>query len=197
MQKLNRQTAPNTKKHTTRVLQFGEGNFLRAFTDWMVHIMNKEANFDAGIDVVQPLATGMVDMLNSQDGLYHVYLKGIKNGKPVTEFTLVDCVNRGINPYVDFDIYKSAILNPDLRFVISNTTEAGICMEASDTIEMKPQQSFPAKVAALLFERFRFFEGDKNKGLIFFACELIDRNGDMLRKFVLQHAQNWNLGVDF
>ena len=197
MQKLNRQTAPNTKKYTTRVLQFGEGNFLRAFTDWMVHIMNKEADFDAGIDIVQPLATGMVDLLNSQDGLYHVYLKGIKNGKPVTEFTLVDCVNQGINPYADFDIYKSAILNPDLRFVISNTTEAGICMEASDTLEMKPQQSFPAKVAALLYERFKFFEGDKNKGLIFFACELIDRNGDMLRKFVLQHAQNWNLGGDF
>ena len=95
--KLNRNTA-NVSIYPTRILQFGEGNFLRAFTDWIVDRMNKDGNFNTGIDVVQPLAQGMVNMLNEQDGLYHVYLKGIKNGKHVKEFSLIDCINKGINP---------------------------------------------------------------------------------------------------
>jgi tagaturonate reductase len=197
MKKLNRTTATETKRYPTKILQFGEGNFLRAFTDWIVDKMNKEAGFNAGIDVVQPLPNGMVDMLNEQDGLYHVYLKGIKDGKPVTEFSLIDCINKGINPYSEFESYMESVLNPDLRFVFSNTTEAGISWDENDTLEMKPQNSFPGKVTALLYERFKAFNGDESKGLIFFACELIDRNGDMLKKFVLQHAENWQLGDDF
>ncbi len=197
MKKLTRSNAGETVKYPTKILQFGEGNFLRAFADWIVHKMNKNIGFNAGIDVVQPLPTGMVEMLNEQDGLYHVYLKGIKEGKPITEFTLVDCINKGINPYSDFESYKESILNPDLRFVISNTTEAGISWEENDTLAMQPQHSFPAKVAALLYMRYKEFNGDRTKGLIFFACELIDRNGDMLKKYVLQHARNWKLENDF
>lgn len=195
--KLNRTTAEVAVSYPTRILQFGEGNFLRAFTDWIVNKMNKETGFNSGIDVVQPLANGMIDMLNSQDGLYHVYLKGIKDGKPVTEFSMIDCINQGINPYSDFDKYTQAILNPDLRFVFSNTTEAGISWDESDTLEMQPQNSFPGKVAALLYTRYKTFQGDQSKGLIFFACELIDRNGDMLKQYVLQHAENWNLETEF
>lgn len=197
MKSLNRKNATETKNYPTRILQFGEGNFLRAFTDWIVHKMNKEIDFNTGVDVVQPLSTGMVDMLNDQDGLFHVYLKGIKNGKPVTEFTLVDCVNKGINPYSEFESYKESVLNPDLRFVFSNTTEAGISWEECDTIDMEPQNSFPAKVAALLYMRYKAFDGDMSKGLVFFACELIDKNGDMLKKFVLQHAEKWQLEEGF
>lgn len=194
---LNRQTATQAKVYPTRILQFGEGNFLRAFTDWIVHKMNKEIGFNTGIDVVQPLPNGMAGMLNDQDGLYHVYLKGIKNGQPVKEYTLVDCVNVGINPYAEFEKYRQSYLNPDLRFVVSNTTEAGITMDETDTLDMQPQKSFPAKVTALLYDRFKTFDGAADKGLIFFACELIDRNGDMLKKYVLQHAANWNLGDEF
>lgn len=197
MKKLNRKNATETQRYPTRILQFGEGNFLRAFTDWIVHKMNKEAGFNAGVDVVQPLPNGMVDKLNEQDGLYHVYLKGIKNGKPVTEYTLVDCVNKGINPYTDFEEYRKSVVNPDLRFVFSNTTEAGISWDENDTLEMQPQNSFPGKVAALLYMRYKAFNGDRSKGLIFFACELIDRNGDMLKKYVLQHAERWQLENDF
>jgi len=194
--KLNRTTTSLTS-YPTRILQFGEGNFLRAFADWIVNKMNHEIGFNAGVDVVQPLANGMVNMLNEQDGLYHVYLKGIKNGQPVKEFSLIDCINRGINPYSEFEVYEKAILNPDLRFVISNTTEAGISWDETDRLEMEPQNSFPGKVAAMLYKRYKAFNGDNSKGLIFFACELIDKNGETLRKYVLQHAQNWNLEQGF
>lgn len=197
MQKLNRINANRTKRYPTKILQFGEGNFLRAFADWMVQKMNETTGFNAGIDVVQPLPQGMIDKLNEQEGLYHVYLKGIKNGQPITEYSLVDCINRGINPYSDYPTYREAILNPDLRFVISNTTEAGISWDENDKPDMQPPKSFPAKVTALLYERYRAFDGDPAKGLIFFACELIDRNGDMLKKYVLQHARRWQLGEDF
>jgi tagaturonate reductase len=194
---LNRKNVPSAAQYPSRILQFGEGNFLRAFVDWIIQKMNNEINFNAGIDVVQPLPNGMVDLLNKQDGLYHVYLKGIKDGKPVKEFEFIDCINKGINPYTDFDAYKTAILNPELRFVVSNTTEAGISWDENDKLDMQPQNSFPGKVTALLYERFKAFEGAKDKGLIFFTCELIDRNGDILKKFVLQHAKNWNLGNEF
>jgi len=139
----------------------------------------------------------MVDLLNAQHGLYHVYLKGIKNGQPVKEFTLIDAINKGINPYTDYSAYEQAFLNPDVRFVFSNTTEAGIVMDQGDTLQMKPPQSFPAKVTSLLYQRFKAFNGAADKGLIFFACELIDKNGDTLKKYVLQHAVNWKLGDGF
>lgn len=197
MKQLNRNNATHTQNYPTRILQFGEGNFLRAFTDWIVDKMNKEAGFNTGIDVVQPLANGMIDLLNEQDGLYHVYLKGIKNGEPVTEYSLIDCINKGINPYSEYDEYRKAILNPDLRFVFSNTTEAGISWDENDRRDMEPQNSFPGKVASLLYQRYKAFDGDTSKGLIFFACELIDRNGDILKELVLRHAQNWQLEEAF
>ena len=161
---LNRKTATQTKVYPARILQFGEGNFLRAFTDWIVNKMNKETGFNTGIDVVQPLPSGMAGMLNNQDGLYHVYLKGIKNGRPIKEYSLIDCLNTGINPYTEFEKYKQSYLNPDLRFVFSNTTEAGIAMDETDTLDMQPQKSFPAKVAALLYNRFKAFDGASDKG---------------------------------
>jgi tagaturonate reductase len=195
--KLNRNTAKNAQSYPTRILQFGEGNFLRAFTDWIVDKMNKEIGFNTGIDVVQPLPQGMVDLLNQQDCLYHVYLKGIKNGQPIKEYSMIDCLNKGINPYTHYNEYLNSINNPELRFVFSNTTEAGISWDENDTLEMQPQSSFPGKVAALLYQRYKTFNGDQSKGLIFFACELIDKNGEILRQYVLQHARNWKLENEF
>ncbi len=195
--KLNRTTKTNVASYPSRVLQFGEGNFLRAFVDWIIQDMNNKIDFNTGVDVIQPLATGMVDMLNEQDGMYHVYLKGMKDGKAVKEYNFINCINKGINPYNDYEAYQEAILNPELRFVVSNTTEAGISWDENDTLDMEPQNSFPGKMTALLYNRFKAFEGAKDKGLIIIACELIDRNGDMLKKYVLQHAEKWNLGNDF
>ncbi len=197
MKKLNRETVANTTKRPERILQFGEGNFLRAFVDWMIQRMNERLDFDASVVIVQPIAQGLGDLINQQDGLYHLVLEGMNEGTPVRETELIECVSRCINPYVDFDAYRTLIENADLRFVISNTTEAGIQWAEGETLDMEPQPSFPGKMTALLYHRFRTFKGAPDKGLIVIACELIENNGDKLREYVLRHAESWNLGRAF
>ncbi|MCK5440704.1 MAG: tagaturonate reductase [Maribacter sp.] len=192
MKTLSRNTIA-TASYTERIVQFGEGNFLRAFANWMVHQMNRNAGFDAGVVVVQPIEQGLVKMLNDQGGLYTLYLNGIKDGKAISEHQVIDCIQRGINPYENFDAFIALAQNSDLRFVISNTTEAGIAHVATDKLSDTPQQSFPGKLTALLYKRFRFFGGASDKGLIVIPCELIDRNGDNLKKIILQYASEWNL----
>ena len=125
MKDLNRKTA-QAAKYPTKVIQFGEGNFLRAFVDWIIWNTNKATGFNAGVVVVQPIDRGMVDMLNSQDGLYHVNLQGIDKGQPVDSIEMIDVINRGLNPYTQNEEFMALAENPDIRFVISNTTEAGI-----------------------------------------------------------------------
>ena len=196
MNVLNRNTV-QADSFTERILQFGEGNFLRAFANWMIHEMNHQANFDAGAVVIQPIAKGLIKTLNDQDGLYTLYMNGIKNGEVLSERKVVDCIQRGINPYEDYDAYLANAENPNLRFVISNTTEAGISYNPKDNLEDAPQASFPGKLTALLYKRFHFFNGASEKGLIVIPCELIDRNGDNLKKIVLQYATDWNLGKGF
>ena len=196
MNVLNRNTV-QADSYTERILQFGEGNFLRAFANWMIHEMNLQANFDAGTVVIQPIANGLIKTLNDQDGLYTLYMNGIKNGEVLSERKVIDCIQRGINPYEDYDAYLANAENPNLRFVISNTTEAGISYNPEDNLEDAPQASFPGKLTALLYKRFHFFNGASEKGLIVMPCELIDRNGDNLKKIVLQYATDWNLGKGF
>lgn len=197
MKALNRQNVANLPVYPERILQFGEGNFLRAFVDWMVDKMNKEADFNSGVTVVQPIDRGMVDMLNDQDGLYHLYLQGIKDGEVVSESTLINAIQKGINPYTEYDSYVESIENPELRFVLSNTTEAGISFDENDRLDMTPQNSFPGKMTALLYRRFKKFEGAKDKGLIILACELIEHNGDVLKEIVLKYAELWELETEF
>lgn len=196
MQKLNRNTV-KTNTYTQRVIQFGEGNFLRAFTDWMIHKMNHQLSFDAGVVVVQPIEHGLVDMLNEQDGLYTLNLNGIKEGKAINDFDVIDCIEKGINPYTNFDDYLQLAQNPSFRFVISNTTEAGIAYNQNDKLTDTPPSSFPAKVTQLLYKRYQHFNGAADKGLIFLPCELIDKNGANLKRYVIQFANDWNLDDDF
>lgn len=180
-----------------RVLQFGEGNFLRAFVDWIVDNLNEKAGFDGNVMMVQPLANGMGDMINAQKGLYTTCLRGIQNGKPVEEFRQITSVAGCINPYSDYDAFASQAENPDLRFVISNTTEAGIAYHAGDRLEDRPQVSFPGKLCAFIYRRYKAFVGDASKGLVMIPCELIDKNGDNLRRIVLQYADEWKLEKGF
>ena len=194
---LNRQSAKNSKNYPEKILQFGEGNFLRAFVEWIVNKMNKKADFNTGVVIAQPIENGLADLINDQDGLYHVQLKGIKNGLAIKENELIDCLTRALNPYTEYDKYLEVIDNPELRFVISNTTEAGISWNSSDTLEQTPQNSFPGKMTSLLYHRYKTFNGNTSKGLIIICCELIDRNADFLKKYVLQHARNWNLDEGF
>ena len=196
MNNLNRSTV-KVNTYTERVIQFGEGNFLRAFANWMIHEMNKQANFDAGVVAVQPINQGLIKMLNDQDGLYTLYLNGIKNGKAISEHEVIDCIQRGINPYENHADYLAVAENPDLRFMISNTTEAGISYNADDKLDDAPQSSFPGKLTALLYKRFQKFGGASDKGLILIPCELIDNNGENLKRIILQYADDWKLGAEF
>lgn len=196
MNNLSRSTV-KANTYTERIIQFGEGNFLRAFANWMIHEMNKKANFDGGVVAIQPINQGLIKMLNDQDGLYTLYLNGIKNGKAISEHEIIDCIQRGINPYENYSDYLAIAENPDLRFMISNTTEAGIAYNADDQLEDAPQSSFPGKLTALLYKRFQTFGGASDKGLILIPCELIDKNGENLKKIILQYADDWALGKEF
>ena len=124
MQPLNRQTA-KANQYPTKVIQFGEGNFLRAFVDWIIWNTNQKTDFNAGVVVVQPIDRGMVDMLNGQDGLYHVNLQGIDKGEKVDSIQMIDVINGGLNPYTQNAEFMALAEDPNIRFVISNTTEAG------------------------------------------------------------------------
>jgi len=185
------------KDFPEKVLQFGEGNFLRGFVDWMFHRLNEQGLFQGRICVVQPIENGLVDVLNEQDGLYTLILRGIQGGKVVEDKEIITSVSRGINPYKDFDEYLKCAENPELRVIISNTTEAGIKYNPEDKLADTPPASFPGKLTVLLYRRFKAFNGDDSKGLIIIPCELIDRNGEQLKKIVLQLSDEWNLGNDF
>jgi tagaturonate reductase len=180
-----------------KIIQFGEGNFLRAFVDWMVQEMNDKTDFNGNVAVVQPIEFGMVEKLNEQEGLYTVILKGLKDKKGVKDVTLIDSISKGINPYSDFDEYLKLAQNPDTRFVVSNTTEAGITFNEDDTANMQPPVSFPAKLTLLMHHRYKTFNGDQSKGFVLLPCELIELNGDKLKKNVLKYASQWELGQDF
>jgi tagaturonate reductase len=179
-----------------RVLQFGEGNFLRSFVDWMIDAMNRRDLFGGRVVVVQPIERGLVDVLNEQDGLYTLILRGLQGGKVIEQREVLGAISRGIDPYRDWDAFLSAAAESDLRFAVSNTTEAGIAYLDEPRPAGRCPASFPAKVAALLAERFARFDGDPAKGLIFLPCELIDRNGDQLRSCVLRHAAAWGLSQE-
>ena len=140
MEALNRTTA-KVNQYPTRIIQFGEGNFLRAFVDWIVWNTNQKTDFNAGVVVVQPIDRGMVDMLNSQDGLYHVNLQGIDKGEAVDSIQLIDVINKGLNPYTQNEEFMALAEDPNIRFVISNTTEAGIAYDPSCKLEDKPASS--------------------------------------------------------
>lgn len=195
--RLSKEVVMDYQEYPERIIQFGEGNFLRAFVDWMVHEMNEKADFNTSVVLVQPIENGMVDVINEQDGLYTLVLKGLRNGMQVKETELIQSISRGINPYKDFDKYLKLAENPDMRFIVSNTTEAGIVYSKDDKLNMKPPKTFPGKLTALLYHRFKTFGNDESKGFIILPCELIDRNGDNLKKCVLQYCDLWNLGKDF
>lgn len=180
-----------------RALQFGEGNFLRAFVDWMVDEANGRGIFDGSIVVAQPIATGLAAKINGQDGLYTVIARGVEGGQVVENRRIVSSISRAVNPYEDWAALVDLVRRPELRFVFSNTTEAGIAYVEEIFMPGTCPVSFPAKVAALLYERFEAVGGDPAQGLVFLPCELIDRNGGKLKEYVLQHAAAWKLGEAF
>lgn len=186
-----------TVKRPEKVLQFGEGGFLRAFVDWQIDIANEKADFNGNVVIVQPLPGGMVSTLQEQNNLYTTVLRGMQDGKPTVETRAITSISRSINPYKDFDEYIACASNPDLRFIVSNTTEAGITYDPSVKLTDTPQISYPGKLTAFLYRRFQAFNGAHDKGLILIPCELSEDAGLNLRICVLQHARDWHLGPEF
>ncbi|HIX48053.1 MAG TPA: tagaturonate reductase, partial [Candidatus Mediterraneibacter caccavium] len=180
-----------------KVLQFGEGNFLRAFVDWMIDKANRDGIYQGSIVLCQPIAQGLKDMINAQDGVYTLAMRGAENGQPVEKIEVITSVSRCINPYENYEDLMEIARSADLEVVVSNTTEAGIAYHAGDQPTDRPPVSFPAKVTAFLYERYKAFHGDPEKGLLFLPVELIDNNGAELKRIVLQYAQEWELGQEF
>ena len=196
MKALNKETAQKNIR-PEKVIQFGEGNFLRAFVDWIIFNMNEKTDFNGSVVVVQPIERGMIDMLNGQDCLYHVNLQGLDNGEPVNSLTKIDVISRALNAYTQNEEFMHLAEQPEIRFVISNTTEAGIAFDPSCKLTDKPASSYPGKLTQLLYHRYEYFKGDMSKGLIVFPCELIFLNGHKLKECILQYIELWNLGEDF
>jgi tagaturonate reductase len=194
---LNRQTAGCGPAPQPRILQFGGGNFLRAFLDWMVDLMNERVGFQGSALIVKPTAGGAYKALDRQDGLFHVCLRGVTDGETIDQCRLVQSVHSYVHPYLDFERYLRTAEMPELRLVVSNTTEAGIAYRQEDMLEDRPAPSFPGKLTQWLFHRYRHFEGSPAGGCIVLPCELIEQNGKELRKIVFRHAERWALEDGF
>ncbi|WP_400073100.1 tagaturonate reductase [Zobellia russellii] len=197
MQILNHTTVPKRVQRPLKVMQFGGGNFLRAFVDWMVHVLNQETDFNGDIVIIKPTAGGDYAELKEQDGLFTVVLDGIKNGELVAEKTLVTEVQQVIHSYNEWATYLKLAETEDLRFIVSNTTEAGIKFNAEDKFNGEPPKEFPAKLTIWLYHRYKHFKADISKGCILLPCELIEDNGTALQQTVLQYADHWELEEGF
>lgn len=171
------------------IIQFGEGNFLRGFFDYFLDVMNKNGLYDGKAIVIQPREGGKCGLLNEQNCQYNLYLRGIDKGEIKKEHHFIESISRCVDPYKSFDEYMSLAENPDLKFVVSNTTEAGIAFDESCKFDDKPCKSFAGKLTQLLYKRYK----SGLSGFIFLPCELIDNNGDELKKCVVKYAEFWGL----
>ena len=176
-----------------KIMQFGEGNFLRAFIDWIVNETNKNTDFGAGVVVVQPMPFGRVKELNEANDLYTLYLQGLQDGKAVRKSEVIKCIQDALNPFEEYDKYLSYAKSDDLEFVISNTTEAGIAFDPNDTDFSKCPNSYPGKLLAFLQARYNAGK----KGLYIIPCELIDHNGETLKEVLVKLANHNNLDKKF
>ena len=181
------------KERCERVIQFGEGGFLRGFVDWILMEMNEKTSFSASAVVVQPIEQGMCDRLSEQNCVYTHIMRGLENGQPKTKSKIIDVISRCVKPYEEYDKYMELASHPELRFVFSNTTESGIVYDKDDDMFACPPKSFPAKLTALLYKRFEL----GLDGFIFLPCELIDKNGETLKSIVLKIADDNKLGESF
>ena len=176
-----------------KVMQFGEGNFLRAFVDYFFDVANEKADWNGKVVLVQPIAQGLTEYINNQQGLYTLYLRGSQNGEKVDEKRVISSVSRCLNPYTEWDKVLELARSNDLEIIVSNTTEAGIVHDTESTFDQVPPNSFPAKLTRVLYERFTAGK----PGLVILSCELIDNNGKELQKCVNQYIDDWKLSEEF
>mgnify|MGYP000967406794 FL=1 len=183
------------KNAPEKVLQFGEGNFLRAFVDYWFDLANEKADWNGKCVLVQPIAPGLAKMINEQEGLYTLYLRGSENGQKVDDKRVISSVSRCLNPYekADYEKMMDVAASDDLEIIVSNTTEAGIVYDPACQQNDCPPSSFPAKLTQVLYHRYKAGK----KGIIMLACELIDNNGKELLKCVNQYIDQWGLEDGF
>ncbi len=196
MEILNR-AMTNKKARPIRVVQFGEGNFLRAFVDYMIDIANEQGKFDGDIVLIKPISFGSLDSFHQQDCQYTVSLRGMVDGEAKILNRQVTSVADAVDAYEEYEKYMGLAEIDTLRFVVSNTTEAGIVFDAEDRFELNPPKTFPGKLTKFLYHRYETFQGDMGKGLVMLPVELIDDNGIMLKKCVMQLIDLWKLGEEF
>ncbi len=185
------------KQRPVKIVQFGEGNFLRAFADYMIDILNEETDFNGNIVLLKSIRYGSVEAFREQDNLYTVYLRGLENGQEAIRKRVVTSVEKAVSCHEEYDEYASLAKLDTLRFIISNTTEAGIVLDLNDKLEMTPPESYPGKLTKFLYERYKCYNGDRSKGLIILPVELIDNNGKELEKCVKALSDAWKLEADF
>ncbi len=179
----------NKPERKIKIMQFGEGNFLRAFVEWIIQDLNDKGAIDAGVAVVQPMPFGRVNELAAQDGLYTLRLEGIDNGENVKKSRVIDVIGDCVNPFTEYEKFLKYGESEDLQVIISNTTEAGIAVDPDDTDFTNCPKSYPGKLLALLKRRYDHFKGDMGKGLAIIPCELIDDNGDELYRCLTELAK--------
>jgi tagaturonate reductase len=181
----------NIQQAPVRILQFGEGNFLRAFFDCMVDRMRADAGFDGSVVLVKTIPGAFHPDFERQRNVYSVVVRGRAEGQVVNEWARIDVLSGRCNPYEDFQGYLEAAANPDVRIIVSNTTEAGIVWRSSDGAEDRPAASYPGKLTQLLRARYLALGGGRASALFIMPCELIEKNGQTLREYVLSHARRW------
>ncbi len=196
MERLNAAMAPAVSR-PVKVMQFGEGNFLRAFVDYMIDIANEKTDFNGSVVLVKPISFGSLDRFHEQNCRYTVILRGLQEGERVELSRLITSVSDAVDAYAEYEKYAALAKEPTLRFIVSNTTEAGIVLDREDSLEACPPRSYPGKLTKLLYERAVHFNYAADKGLVMLPVELIDDNGIMLKKCVLELAKIWNLGDKF
>lgn len=196
MEVLNKKIS-NSVDRPIKVLQFGEGNFLRAFVDYMIDVANEKGVFNGNIAIVKPIAYGNLDSFRKQECQYTLSLRGKENGETKVVNRVITSVSDAVAAIEDYEDYAAYAKSDTLRFVVSNTTEAGIVYDETDEFDAMPPKTFPGKLTKLLYERYKHFNGDKEKGLVLIPCELIENNGGNLKKCVLSFASLWNLSEEF
>ncbi|MUT65287.1 tagaturonate reductase [Paenibacillus sp. NEAU-GSW1] len=188
-----------TQASPVTVLQIGEGNFLRGFIDWMLQQARNQGRFDGSVAVTQPRPSGKpkIDKLAGQDGLYTLVIRGLENGERVERKEVVSVFKQALDPYTEWEKLIALAESPELQFVVSNTTEAGLAYREEALVEGQPVQSYPGKLTYLLYRRYQAFSGDPRRGLICLPCELLERNGDELKACILRYSDDWGLPAAF
>jgi len=197
MMELLNKSISGAVERPVKVLQYGEGNFLRGFVDYMIDVANEKGVFNGSVAIIKPIAYGKLDMFREQENQYTVVLRGKEDGAEKVETRVITSVADAVDCIEEYENYAAYATCETLRFIVSNTTEAGIVFDETDDFNALPPKTYPGKLTKFMYERYQHFNGASDKGLVLIPCELIENNGGNLKDCVLKFAKLWNLGEGF